>query len=78
MELIQKQNIFEFHDSSWKQEVGAAKGGRPIPVYDNTFMTKIDALIKGQRFCDLPTHLHHLYHVFHAIRINKCNFFSSN
>ena len=46
MELILKQNIFEFHDSLWKQEVGAAMDGRPIPAYANTFMTKIDALIK--------------------------------
>ena len=46
MELLLKQNIFEFHESLWKQEVGAAMGSRPIPAYANIFMAKIDALIK--------------------------------
>ena len=46
MEIILKYNIFEFHDSYWKQEVGAAMGGRPVPAFSNLFMAEIDAKIK--------------------------------
>ena len=37
MEVILSQNIFTFHDSLWKQEVGAAMGCKPIPHYANIF-----------------------------------------
>ena len=30
----------KFHDSYWKQEVGAAMGGRPIPGYANIRMAQ--------------------------------------
>ena len=40
MEVILKQNIFTFHDSLWKQEVGAAMGSKPIPHYANIFMAR--------------------------------------
>ena len=46
MELILSNNIFEFHSSYWKQEVGAAMGSRPVPHYADTFMAKIDKEIK--------------------------------
>ncbi len=40
MELILCQNIFSFHNSFWKQEVGAAMGSKPIPSYANIFMAR--------------------------------------
>ena len=46
MEIILKHNIFEFHESLWKQEIGAAMGGRPIPGYANIFMSGFDEEIK--------------------------------
>ena len=46
MEIILKNNIFEFHDSYWKQEIGAAMGSRPIPGYANNFMAKFDKCIR--------------------------------
>ena len=42
MELILNNNIFQFHDSYWKQEVGAAMGGRPIPGYAIISMAEFD------------------------------------
>ena len=47
MELILTNNIFEFHSTYWKQEVGAAMGSRPVPHYADTFMAKIDKEIKS-------------------------------
>ena len=47
MKIILYNNIFTFHDSHWKQEIGAAMGSRPIPSYANNFMAKtIDPAIK--------------------------------
>ena len=47
MEIILHNNIFTFHNSDWKQEIGAAMGSRPIPSYANNFMaTSIDPYIK--------------------------------
>jgi hypothetical protein len=47
MELILNNNIFTFHDSHWKQEIGAAMGSKPIPSYADNFMAKtIDPGIK--------------------------------
>ena len=48
MEIILNNNIFEFHDSYWKQNVGAAMGSKPIPPYANIFMATIDKMIKNQ------------------------------
>ena len=42
MELILNNNIFQFHDSYWKQEVEAALGGRPIPGYANIRIAEFD------------------------------------
>ena len=46
MNIILYQNIFEFHDSLWMQNIGAAMGSKPIPPYANIFMAKIDRMIK--------------------------------
>ena len=45
MEIILKNNIFEFHEANWKQEIGAAMGCPPIPDYANIFMAPIDEQI---------------------------------
>ena len=52
MELILNNNIFQFHDSYWKPEVGAAMGGRPIPGYANIHIAEFDEeIIKiGKRY----------------------------
>ena len=48
MELLLHHNIFSFHESFWKQEVGAAMGSKPIPSYANIFMDRtIDRAIKN-------------------------------
>ena len=49
MDIILKNNIFEFHDALCIQNVGAAMGGKPIPPYANIFMAKIDKLIKSSK-----------------------------
>ena len=46
MQVILCNNIFEFHKSYYKQNVGAAMGGRPVPHYANIFMSSIDKNIK--------------------------------
>ena len=47
MDLILNQNIFSFHDSLWKQEIGAAMGVKCIPSYSNIYMARtIDNAIK--------------------------------
>ena len=48
MELIQKHNIFEFHDGNlWKQVIGTAMGVHPAPSYANVYLSKrIDKKIK--------------------------------
>ena len=47
MKIILYNNIFTFHDSHWKQEIGAAMGSKPVPHYADNFMAKeIDPVIK--------------------------------
>ena len=46
MEVILYNNVFEFHETFWKQNIGAAMGSKPIPPYANIFMAKIDKLIR--------------------------------
>ena len=46
MNIILNNNIFEFHETHWKQEIGAAMGGKPIPDYANIFMAKFDKKIR--------------------------------
>ena len=41
MDIILNQNIFSFHESLWKQKVGAAMGSKPVPSYANIFMARI-------------------------------------
>ena len=40
MEMIIKNNIFNFHDEMSRQEVGCAMGSKPAPSYANVFMAK--------------------------------------
>ena len=46
MEIILNENIFEFHDGLFKQNIGASMGSKPIPHYANVFMAMIDDLLK--------------------------------
>ena len=45
LKLILYNNIFEFHESYWKQDIGAAMGSKPVPHNANTFMAQIDKKI---------------------------------
>ena len=47
MKVIVYNNIFEFHESVWKQNIGAAMGSKPVPHYANIFMTHIDKKIEA-------------------------------
>ena len=47
MKLILYNNIFEFHESHWKQNIGASMGSKPVPQYASIFMSKIDKEIKA-------------------------------
>ena len=47
MNLILYNNIFEFHESYWKQNIGAAMGSKPVPHYANIFISKIDKKIEA-------------------------------
>ena len=47
MEIILKNNIFEFHEGYYRQEIGASMGSKPIPPYANIFMATIDKKIKN-------------------------------
>ena len=41
MDLVQKYNIFEFHDGKlWKQLIGVAMGIHPAPSYANIYLAK--------------------------------------
>ena len=42
MKSISYNNIFEFHESYWKQNIGPAIWGKPVPNYANIFMSKTD------------------------------------
>ena len=45
LELVLSQNIFEFDQQLYRQCIGAAMGGKPIPDYANIFMSKLDKQI---------------------------------
>ena len=47
MEIILKNNIFEFHDGYFRQNIGAAMGSKPVPKYANNFMATIDKEIRN-------------------------------
>ena len=49
MDLIQRHNIFEFHDGQlWKQIIGVAMGTHPAPSYANIYLDKrIDLKIRN-------------------------------
>ena len=42
LELVLSQNIFEFDEKLFRQEIGTAMGGKPAPDYANIFMAKFD------------------------------------
>ena len=42
LELVLSQNIFEFDEKLYRQEIGVAMGGKPAPNYANIFMAKFD------------------------------------
>ena len=46
MEIILRHNIFSFHESLWKQEIGAAMGSKPVPSYANIYLASIDKAIR--------------------------------
>ena len=54
MDLIQKCNIFEFHDGQlWKQLIGVAMGIHPAPSFANIYLARrIDRKIKelGEKY----------------------------
>ena len=46
MEIILKNNLFNFHEELWRQEIGCAMGTKPAPSYADIFMArKVDKLI---------------------------------
>ena len=46
MEIILKNNLFNFHEELWRQEIGCAMGTKPAPSYADIFMArKLDKLI---------------------------------
>ena len=47
MKLIFYNNIFEFHDSYWKQNIEAAMGSKPVLHHANIFMSQIDKTIEA-------------------------------
>ena len=46
MTILLYNNIFEFHDGYWRQDVGAAMGCKPVPDYANIFMAAFDQIIE--------------------------------
>ena len=42
MNIFLTNNILQFHDQLWQQEIGAAMGSRPVPHHANTCMVPID------------------------------------
>ena len=50
LELILSQNIFEFDEKLYRQEIGTSMGGKPAPDYANIFMAKLDSQIMQLRY----------------------------
>ena len=40
MEILLKHNLFEFHSSTWRQEIGTAMGVKPAPSYANIYLAR--------------------------------------
>ena len=40
MEIILKNNLFNFHDELYRQEIGCAMGTKPAPSYADNFMAR--------------------------------------
>ena len=48
MDIILRNNLFNFHDELYRQEIGCAMGTKPAPSYADNFMARrIDDLIIG-------------------------------
>ena len=49
MDLVQKHNIFEFHDGQlWKQLIGVAMGIHPAPSFANIYLARrLDEAIRA-------------------------------
>ena len=45
LEIVLSENIFEFSDQLYKQNVGTSMGTHPAPAFANNFMAKIDIKI---------------------------------
>ena len=46
--VILYNNIFSFHDSLWKQNIGATMGSKPVPAYtDNFIAEEIDPKVRA-------------------------------
>ena len=53
MDIILNNNIFSFHESLWRQLVGAVMGSKPVPPYSNIFLARtIDKAFRdlGQKY----------------------------
>jgi hypothetical protein len=40
MDIILRNNLFDFHEELWRQEIGCAMGTKPAPSYADIFMAK--------------------------------------
>ena len=45
LEIVLSENIFEFSDQLYKQDVGTSMGSNPAPTFADNFMAKIDIKI---------------------------------
>ena len=66
MELVLKNNLFTFHDGTYRQEIGSAMGSNPAPDYADLFMArKIDPEIeKHEQIKFLKRFLDDLFLIF--------------
>ena len=46
MEILLKNNIFEFHDGHFQQNIGATMDCKPIPKYANSYIATIELIKK--------------------------------
>ena len=60
MKLILNNNILKFHELSWKQNIGAAMGSKPVPQNANIFMSHIS----GNSQVVKRPYLGHIFSIF--------------
>ena len=46
LEIVLSENIFEFADELYKQNIGTSMGSNPAPPFANNFMAKIDNKVR--------------------------------